>query len=166
MGLFMFPFEDANGYLLKLVKGTQSVESQIIDSVSITHGMPFLWKNCITQGSKEEEVLNKILNISEKYITLIQDNMYIMGKTIEKNPHDLSQDLYVALARFVNQPLDGPVKIFKRLKKGNRIFHSQEYTRVRVRNSFTIKYQLKQGMIEFGMVRLYAQYYSKPKEQN
>lgn len=91
-----FPFEDANGYLLKLVKGTQSVESQIIDSVSVTHGMPFLRKNCIIQGSKEEELLKKILKISDKNITLIRENMYIMGKTTEKNPHDLSQDHLVA----------------------------------------------------------------------
>lgn len=161
-----FPFEDANGYLLKLVKGTQSVESQIIDSVSVTHGMPFLRKNCIIQGSKEEELLKKILKISDKNITLIRENMYIMGKTTEKNPHDLSQDLYVALANFMNLPLDGPVKIFKRFKKGNRIFHSLEYTRVRVRNSFTIRYQLGHGIVKFGMVRLYVLYHSMSKQRD
>lgn len=53
--------------------------------------------------------------------------MYIMGKMIEKNLYDLLQDFYVVLVNFMNLLLDGFVKIFKRLKKGNRIFYFLEY---------------------------------------
>lgn len=150
-----FPFEDANGYLLKLVKGTQSVESQILNSMSVSHGLPFLQETCIIPGSKEAELYQKLSNPQSKNMTRINDNLYILGKY-----HDnfrISEDCYAALSTFFNVPFNGKIRTFKRIKKNNKIFHSLEYTRVRVRNSYTVKYVSKFGTISYGMIKYFTQ---------
>jgi hypothetical protein len=110
-----FPFEEVDGYLLQLVRGTQSVESQIIDSMSVIHGIPYLKKHCIVPRSKEEELLKKLCNISDKKITRISEEMFILGKISEKRPEDLSRDILISLTRYLNKPVNGTLKTFKPL---------------------------------------------------
>ena len=59
-GYSCFPYEDANGFLMKLVKGTQSVHSQLIDSMAITQGLPYLEKQCIQPGSRASDLLRNM----------------------------------------------------------------------------------------------------------
>ena len=85
-----FAFEDKNGFLLKLIHGTQFIDSQIISAVSITQKLPELCEKCIPKGSKID-LLYKDLNRARKskFRTEILSNLitYPQGCTIwSKSP--------------------------------------------------------------------------------
>jgi len=60
-----FAFEDKNGFLLKLIHGTQFLDSQIVSAVSITQKLPELHEKCFSKGS-EIDLLYKDLNHTRK----------------------------------------------------------------------------------------------------
>ena len=55
-----FSFEDKNGFLLKLIHGSQYIASQIVTAVSITQKIPELRDNYIEVGSGQEELFKKL----------------------------------------------------------------------------------------------------------
>ena len=79
-----FAFEDKNGFLLKLIHGTQFIDSQIISAVSITQKLPELREKCVPKGS-EIDLLYKDLNRSSKskYRTEILPNIYALSATYQ-----------------------------------------------------------------------------------
>ena len=158
-----FPFEDANGFLLKLVKGTQSVHSQLIDTMSIMHGLPFLEKTVVREGSEVDKLLKRIKHNDPKRITKLQREIWALGKMTKLDVDDLSQDCYTALANFIEGPPSGSVFKFKRIKLRGQVFHSTEYTRVKIRNSYTINYK-ENGNIKFGLVNYFLSF--EPSEGN
>ena len=135
-----FPFEDANGYLLKLVKGTQSVESQIIDSMAVIHGLPYLEKQCVKPDSAAEAILHKLKNLTIRNSRDLGNNVHALGKLHKISADKLSPDDYIALANLINLPPNGHVALFYRIKCNGNVYHSKEYKRVTARNSFTVAY--------------------------
>ena len=77
-----FAFEDKNGFLLKLIHGTQFIDSQIISAVSITQKLPALCEKCILKGS-EIDLLYEDLNRARKskFRTEILSNIYALSAT-------------------------------------------------------------------------------------
>ena len=64
-----FSFEDKNGFILRLIHGTQFIDSQILTALSFTQKLPELKEQCITPGSVEEKLYYNLLNpnnLSEK----------------------------------------------------------------------------------------------------
>ena len=47
-----FHFEDANGFILKLIHGTQSIQFQIVSAVSMIQGLPFLARTYLKGASE------------------------------------------------------------------------------------------------------------------
>ena len=45
--------EDANGFILKLIHGTQSIQSQIVSAMSMVQALPVSTKKCIETGSRD-----------------------------------------------------------------------------------------------------------------
>ena len=79
-----FAFEDKNGFLLKLIHGTQFIDSQIISAVSITQKLPKLCEKCIPKGS-EIDLIYKDLNRTRKskFRTEILSNIYALSATYQ-----------------------------------------------------------------------------------
>ena len=55
----LFHFEDKNGYILKLIHGTQNIPFQLASAVSASNFVPILCDENIEAGSKEEEFIKK-----------------------------------------------------------------------------------------------------------
>ena len=55
-----FSFEDKNGYLLKLIQGTQFIASQIVSAVSITQKIPEIKNKCVKYGTEEYLLFKKL----------------------------------------------------------------------------------------------------------
>ena len=62
-----FHFEDANGFILKLIHGTQSIQFQIVSAVSMIQGLPFLAQTCLKDAS--EHVLEFYRHLKHGSIT-------------------------------------------------------------------------------------------------
>ena len=153
-----FPFEDANGFLLKLVKGTQSVHSQLVDTMSIMHGIPYLEKTVVKDGSEVHHLLTKMKTSDSKRKTQLGKDIFALGKMTKINVNDLSRDCFSALAKFLNDTVPtGHVYKFKRIKLYNRVYHSIEYTRVTVRNSYTIRFKDIDGF-DYGLINYFLLY--------
>lgn len=157
-GYSCFPFEDGNGFLMKLVKGTQHVHSQLIDTMAIVHGLPYLEKNSIEPGSKAEKLLHGMKKNAFRKCMELSENVTALGKVKQLSPEDLSPDGYIALANRLNSPPNGTILKFKRIKLYNKILHSKEYTRVKVRNSYTVSYTNEPTTIEYGIIHYFVHY--------
>ncbi|XP_069103063.1 uncharacterized protein [Argopecten irradians] len=158
-GYSCFPFEDANGFLMKLVKGTQSVHSQLIDSIAIMHSLPHLRQNCVVSGSKVDSYIQKLTMPGSRKMKELATNVFALGGISEVSPEKISQDCYVALANFLTYPPSSMIKKFKRLKSHGTIIHSREYTRVKVRNTYTVKYKNVNGTIGHGLINYFIAYH-------
>lgn len=55
-----FHFEDKNGVLLKIIRGTQNIENQIITGISFLQKLPELKLSSIPKGSYLETLCNSI----------------------------------------------------------------------------------------------------------
>ena len=160
-----FPFEDANGFLMKLVKGTQSVHSQLLDSISIIHGLPYLEKNCVQPLSKAEQLLNRMKRRFSRYSTCLYQNVYALGKVTELSVDNVSRDCFVAVANALNKPPTGQLLRFKRIRYNGNVIHSREYTRVKVRNSHTISFlETDTGSLGYGIIHYFLLY--RPENSN
>ena len=47
-----FSFEDKNGFILKLIHGTQFIDNQILSAVALTQKLPELKEKCVPTGSE------------------------------------------------------------------------------------------------------------------
>ena len=154
-----FPFENANGFILKLVRGTQSVENQILDSVSVIRSLPFLEKKCIEKGSKADAFLLKMNKLSRGSNVLLETGYHSLGKSIKKDLYSIPTSHFNALADFLHKAPKGMLTVFKRVKIHGKIFHSRQYTRVRVRNSYTVKFvEHSTKLNTYGHVECFVQY--------
>ena len=56
-----FSFEDKNGFILRLIHGTQFIDSQILTAVSFTQKLPELKEQCISPASEGEKLYDNLL---------------------------------------------------------------------------------------------------------
>lgn len=62
--LSCFSFEDKTGVLLKMIRGTQNIDNQIVTGVSFVQKLPELKEKCILKDSKSEESYNAIESVT------------------------------------------------------------------------------------------------------
>ncbi|XP_069103099.1 uncharacterized protein [Argopecten irradians] len=147
-----FPFENANGVLMKLYHGTQSVDQQIARTISIMQFLPHLEIKHIKADTPEMEFIRELKGIPKRNDKHLQDDFYVVGAT---NHNRLQQEeIDCLMAHLGHFPFT--YLTFHRIRVGNEIFHSRRYKRCSARNSFTIAYR-EDGTVQYGQIELYMQ---------
>ena len=111
-----FNFEDANGFILKLIHGTQPIQSQIVSAMSMVQALPVLTKKCIETGSRDlVDFLCKLQGgCSNLGVTRLEDHVYSLGAV---TPQKMKNNEFVALSAFLGKaPLSDCLKTFNKMK--------------------------------------------------
>ncbi|CAC5384005.1 unnamed protein product [Mytilus coruscus] len=148
-----FPFEDKNGFVLKLIRGTQNIDSQIITGISFIQKLPELEQKCIVKGSDVEKVYNEIKNSQNlKRGSKIENNVYILGAINSKKLDKEQFALVCNLLRYC--PTTDTFNCFNRLEFHGNLIYGTDYARMKKRNNSAIIYSI-QGVISFGVVKFF-----------
>ena len=154
-----FHFEDANGFILKLIHGTQSIQSQIVSAMSMVQALPVLTNKCIETGSRDlVDFLCKLQGgCSNLGVTRLEDHVYSLGTV---TPRKKENNEFVALSASLGKAtLSDCLKTFNKMKcKINGIvYYSSSYAKCKIRNNYTVLYEhnLKQC---FGQIMYFFQY--------
>ncbi|XP_053407190.1 uncharacterized protein LOC128559474 [Mercenaria mercenaria] len=137
-----FPFEDKNGVLLKMIRGTQNIDTQIITGVSFLQKLPELKLKTIKKGTDLEKLYNSI-----EHPTLltrgmkITDNIYVLGSV---KTRVLTNEEHAAVCDFVgfDPVLNESIRYFKRLEFNDNLIYGTTYSRMKKRDNSAICYKL------------------------
>lgn len=152
-----FPFESLNGELLKLFHGTQYVDTQILSAVKCHQILPQMLEK-LSADTKQIRFVSKFAN---KLKTSL-------GKKVDYNVHCIGSHVKLSLKACIKNSIRNflgfkplCLNFYNRLKVRNLILHSQNYTRVEKRNSYTVRFiynnQLSYGLFNiFGIHRMKA----------
>ena len=152
-----FSFEDKNGVLLKMIRGTQNIDNQIITGVSFLQKLPELKNTAIIKDSHIEDLYNSIEhpNILTRGVKL-SDDVYILGALKTKKLTDTEHNaLYKCLGYAPSEEL---IRYFKRLEFHNSLIYGTTYSRMTKRDNSAIcfKYADQHGTTElFGKVQYF-----------
>ena len=132
-----FPFENANGNILKFFNGTQNVDFQIVETISLMQTLPILQKKYIEADSPENIFLKTLKGTLNRQDHFLENNIYVVGGTSKKQTSVTELE---AVSQFLGHV---PVHYvtFNRIRIGNEILHSRNYKRVHARNSYTVAYR-------------------------
>ena len=147
-----FLFEDANGTLLQLFHGTQNIELQILSSLNILQNFSKM------AASIDDKDLKTFVNklSKDKLSKTIVSGASTGGCPLGRGwSIDLCDDLYVKVIHEINQKPSRLVK-YKRITLRGEVLHSAEYSRVFLRNTFSVKYfDVKSNRLCFGSILYY-----------
>ncbi|CAC5363251.1 unnamed protein product [Mytilus coruscus] len=148
-----FSFEDKNGALIRMIRGTQNIDSQIVTGVSFLQKLPELKQNCIEKGSVCETLYNSMeCPYILKRMKKIGNIGYILGSIKEIT---LSASENVALHDFFGYELiQMKFQCFKRLELKDCIVYGKSYTRMVKRDNSVIEYNCR-GLINYGQVKFF-----------
>ncbi|XP_062599997.1 uncharacterized protein LOC134261585 [Saccostrea cucullata] len=151
-----FSFEDKNGFLLKMIQGTQNIDSQIVTGISFVQKLPEL-KQKFVESTVEGSKLEKLFNSIES------PNLLIRGEMIEKGVYVLGgiklrvlvENEYKKLCDFLGYaPVNEKFRTFKRIDFFNHIVYGLQNERMIKRDNSTVMY--KDGSYFcFGRVRFF-----------
>ena len=132
-----FPFEDKNGFLLKTIKGTQNIDSQMVTGISFVQKLPELKAKCIVKGTFEESLCNSIENPHMlKRGQQIDDQVYILGGVKTKQ---LDKECLNALTNYLAAvPCKDSFLSFNRLELKQNLIYGKEYSRMVKRDNSTV----------------------------
>lgn len=153
-----FYFEDKNKTLLSLIHGTQNVQEQIVHAVAIIQNLPYLVDKHVKDDTPESLLYDEIFKTSAgmKIVKKLKDQVFAVGYT---KTCVLDDSEYQALARFLGYaPVTNKVVSFERAYIKGQLFHSHEYSRVSVRNSYTVRFTDENQQDQFGAIKKYIQY--------
>ena len=135
-----FEFEDFNGELVSLIRGTQHVELQILNAISLYQKLPklaheVLGKDCEALTMYEEMRSGKV---RQKLKHVIDENNFIVGCvrdhiTSEIKPSAVKETICSTIPKSVKS-----VKLFQRLMHNGTIIHSRAYNRPTKQNTYTV----------------------------
>lgn len=143
-----FSFEGANGELLQLFHGTQSIDLQIVNAVHVFQMLPMM-SQTISKQSIAYEFIKKLTKVQDS-ANLMQFSL--LGKPYKKNIPDSFKLSILKLANRIQIELD----FYNRAIVRGVLYQSLEYTRVSKRNSYTVKY-LNKGRLGYGFVKWFAE---------
>lgn len=150
-----FPFENANGVLLKLYHGTQHVDVQIAQTVCVMQCLPNMKTKYLHSDTPEMDFFNSLKGLCTRNDKHLEYNTYVIGSS--NNTKLLPKELNVVSVYLGHCP--STYLTFNRIKIDDEVFHSRRYKRCRARNSYTIAYLSKSGGLEYGQVEFYLQLY-------
>ena len=124
-----FSFEDKNGFILKLIHGTQFIDSQILTAVSFTQKLPELKEQCIAPNTEEETLYYNLLNPNKPKRKLeILPNVYMLGSLYRKRLDDKE---FQALESYVGHaPAAAEVNAFNRIETKEAYIYGLDYKRM------------------------------------
>ena len=121
-----FPFEDKNGFVLRLIHGTQFINSQILTAVSFAQELPELKEQCITPGSVEEKLYCNLLNPNKpKRKSEILPHAYLLGSLYWTSLNEME---FKALEMLISHtPTIAEVNAFNRIELNNSLIYGLNY---------------------------------------
>ena len=124
-----FSFEDKNGVLLKMIRGTQNIDNQIVTGVSFVQKLPELKVKCIVKGSPCDQLYNSIESVSIlKRTCKLEDGVYILGGVSEKI---LSQEERHGLSQYLGYyPVQEKFRSFGRIELHGSVIYGSWYSRM------------------------------------
>ena len=149
-----FPFEDKNGFVLKLIRGTQNIDNQILTGVSFVQKLPELKQRCIKNGTEAERIYEVVENSSclrrkEK----IADGIYVLGGIHQKRVSE--EDFHLICYLLGYCPATDTFNSFNRIEFHGNLIYGLEYTRMKKRNNSAIQYQVERH-VQFGLVKYFV----------
>lgn len=129
-----FVFESYNAKLLDMIKSTQGVALQIVKMFWLQKALPFYGQTLLKDASNEcKEIFESLTRPKQ-----LKDVTRTHGITALNHPKVrlIRRDDYMALSRYGVQR--SRVKYFQRIITNGEVFHSEDYSRVLKRNSFTV----------------------------
>ncbi|KAK3098757.1 hypothetical protein FSP39_022815, partial [Pinctada imbricata] len=144
-----FPFEDKNGFVLKLIRGTQNIDDQIIGGISFVQKIPELRAYCIEKGSPEDDLYTELeRSDTVKRGEKIGNDIFILGAVKLK---ELSGDEYYLIARHSCTHTDTFV-CFNRLDFKGMLIYGLDYLRMSKRDNSVISWSFN-NQTRFGQVK-------------
>ena len=148
-----FSFESKNGVLLKMIRGSQNIDNQIITGVSFVQKLPELKNKCIKKGSECEKLYDLIENTTAMKRTLtVEQGFYILGAISETA---LSDDECEAIQIFLGECNQQEKYLsFKRIEFRDSLIYGLNYSRMMKRDNSTVEYKsLYQNDNSFGQIK-------------
>nr|XP_055062963.1 uncharacterized protein LOC129446026 [Misgurnus anguillicaudatus] len=129
-----FVFESYNAKLLDMIKSTQGVALQIVKTFWLQKALPFYGQTIMQDASNECKEIFEILTRPKqlKHVTRTCDITALDRPKVRI----LGRDDYIALSRYRVQR--ARVKYFQRIVANGEVIHSEDYSCVFKRNSFTV----------------------------
>ena len=144
-----FPFEDANGELLKMFHGTQYIDIQIVNAVCLFQTLPNIL-SALPLNSDSYKFSSALL----KY--RISSSLYTFPKFLGKSyKKDICDEMYRKIVAFIQMPVDVLV-FYKRLIFNGQVYHSVDYVRAHARCSSTVKYTDSCSNGQYGILTWFA----------
>ena len=148
-----FSFENANGNVLNFFNGTQNVDFQIVETVTLLQMLPQLRTQFLRPNSQEDLLYQAMKGTLDRNDFNLQDNIFMVGGSGKRK---LSVKEMEAVSQYLGH-IPQHYITFNRIRIGSEIFHSRSYKRVHARNSFTIASRQKNGEIKIFQVAFYIQ---------
>ena len=150
-----FSFEDKNGVLLKMIRGTQNFDNQILTGVSFVQKLPELKNKCVEKGTELEMLYNSIETPAVLKRTLsINNGFHVLGGISEKV---LKDDETNALRHYLGADhLQNKFLSFNRIELNGSLIYGTAYTRMIKRDNSVVEYvDAAQSNKQFGKVRFF-----------
>ena len=130
----LFHFEDKNGYILKLIRGTQNISQQLATAVSSSHLIPILCDKMIDENTNKKRFLDSCsgFNVQNKFF--ISKNLSGIGSL--KNYKPPSVEIKLFLEKYYIMTFDSALS-FPSIKISGFTIRSRKTTKER-RNSTTV----------------------------
>ncbi|XP_066912244.1 uncharacterized protein [Clytia hemisphaerica] len=130
----LFSFEDKNGYILKLIHGTQNIPFQLASAVSASNNLPYLAEICIKPNTKEHKYLKQLNGTYHKHIFRITQTLTGIGSL---SPYYVTREEdQLFTSRFM--VMHSSVSTFPSIKLGGFIIRSGCRTKEVRRNSISV----------------------------
>ena len=141
-----FAFEDKNGVLLKMIRGTQNIDCQIITGVSFLQRLPELKQSTVTKGSDIEKLCHSIENSNILIRGLkLGKHIYVLGAIKMKVLTDLEHNVVCRCLGY--NPALRQYKYFKRLEFHDFLIYGTSYSRMIKRDNSTISYKENDALL-------------------
>ncbi|XP_062566984.1 uncharacterized protein LOC134229281 isoform X2 [Saccostrea cucullata] len=148
-----FSFESKNGIILKMIRGSQSIDTQIITAISFIQKLPELKQKCVAENSEVDKLCKAIQEPSLlKRGQKLGKGIYILGapcNRVLKNVETAALQDYLK-----HDPACDTYRSFNRVEYGSYIIYGTEYSRMIKRNNSAICYNGKND-ISFGEVMFF-----------
>ncbi|XP_070551310.1 uncharacterized protein [Ptychodera flava] len=150
-----FHFEDKNGFLLKLIHGTQKVELQIITAVALVQRLPQMVQKLEmdVESSAFYKKMTRPFQRRSNEVSIVGD-IYRIGSPVTCTIDEQIFSLLTKSLGFV--PIARQYCKYVRLRIGATIYHSKAYKRVFKRNSYTVIFK-QEDIYQYGMIEYFMQ---------
>ncbi|XP_064462210.1 uncharacterized protein LOC135372623 [Ornithodoros turicata] len=144
-----FLFEDRNGALLRIAKGTQAIDKQLGMLVSIGNSLAVIEKY-VKKSSLTEFLLCKLHNVHFSKPVALAGEVKFHGKST-----CASESIAAAVFRCLGSSGIQRIQTFKKVTIGCQTFSSQLYTRQVRRNNSVVQYAFESS-VRYGIIQCFC----------